>query len=254
MYSWFPVHSASLGPRRPSRGGKGGGGGGGRAGGAAAQSPLCSSFPVASPHPFFSVSPAFSLPHSFSHPFSVPSPFHPSLEADFLLSHPFFFLQAQHHSWQPVLPSPPPPPPPSLPCVLPSALSSSSFSSLRSLLPPSSSFPPVSPFYRPLSSTFSLSSSLKGDTLNPRTYKARSRSSSPPQPQLERWGSRNQGQSRAENQSCVGESLSRVQTTPLALGTLSRPGGSCARPPASYKHPAWLPAPCQDCLTPDPPR
>lgn len=146
------------------------------------------------------------------------------------------------------------PPPPSLPCVLPSALSSSSFSSLRSLLPPSSSFPPVSPFYRPLSSTFSLSSSLKGDTLNPRTYKARSRSSSPPQPQLERWGSRNQGQSRAENQSCVGESLSRVQTTPLALGTLSRPGGSCARPPASYKHPAWLPAPCQDCLTPDPPR
>lgn len=83
---------------------------GGRAGGAAAQSPLCSSFPVASPHPFFSVSPAFSLPHSFSHPFSVPSPFHPSLEADFLLSHPFFFLQAQHHSWQPVLPSPSLPP------------------------------------------------------------------------------------------------------------------------------------------------
>lgn len=38
--------------------------------------------------------PAFSTPSFTFSPSPSPSPFHPSLEADFLLSHPFFSLRA----------------------------------------------------------------------------------------------------------------------------------------------------------------
>lgn len=100
-------------------------------------------------------------------PTSVPSPFHPALEAYFLLSHPFFSLGAQNHTWQSPLPPPSPPRCPSLPPPLP---------------------PSCLSFLRPFSSTsspnLSVSSSPEGDTSSPQADKARSRSSVKPSPAL----------------------------------------------------------------------
>lgn len=100
---------------------------------------LCSSFSLPGLSPCFhflspsslSLPPSFTFSpsSSFSHfPTNLsPSPVHPSLEADFLLSHPFFCLRAQNHTWQS-----------SPPTSLPSTLSSSSLS-----------FPPLLQFSLP---------------------------------------------------------------------------------------------------------
>lgn len=135
---------------------------------------LCSSFapPLPSPHPFISSPPqrSLSLIHSLSllfslvlSPTSVPSCFDPSLETDFLLSHPFFFLRAQNHTWQL-----------SPPTTLPSRRLSSP--------PPCPFLPPPLPlrfsFLSPLLSSLFWSLLVPyRDTSSPQTDKARSRSS-----------------------------------------------------------------------------
>lgn len=77
---------------------------------------------------------------SFFHQPQFPPPFHPSLEADFLLSHPFFFLRAQNHTWQSSPPTALPPPRPSLHPLLQQSLSLPLSSSSLLLLPSCFSF------------------------------------------------------------------------------------------------------------------
>lgn len=156
--------------------------------------------PQASPDPFSSWSPApgfsppFSLPSShppLSRSPAKPTPPHPSREADFLLSHPFFSKLTITLGCLPsLLPSlpPSPPPPPSLPRA--------PFSTSSLLSPSGFSLRRHAPFYSLLPSRFSLPHLEKtpdGLQIN----KTRSRPGVKPSPD---WSVRDQGQCWVESQ------------------------------------------------------
>lgn len=239
----LPGHSATRGPPRPSLG---------RREDCSCSISLCSSGSLlASPHAFISFPRlARSLIHflalllfpSFFHQPHFPPPFQPSLEADFLLSHPFFFLRAQNHTWQSspptALPSSSSFPPPSPPAV--------------SFPPPLQFLPPPPPLLFLLSlphspqTSLSVSSSPAGDTSESSNRQSQVKviHEAFTSQGVRGWGWATKVRGEQKLKVGWGECVS-VPREPLpAPGALSLPGDFYIRSPASYKHSSWLPASC----------